>query len=200
MILPFKTHQNGNPTHFVEKIWRSLMLIDTKDYSDYWQYFFNCHEKGFDVFQEKNYIPKRHTIREDKNNRWKPGTMIDFFINARQKDMFRFAPRIPVVSVQKIDINYNPGGGVNVFIDNRFFHYQTSWGLAWDDETKKAMLMLAKNDGFDSVDDFFAWFNKDFSGKIIHWTDLSYDGMYCAEGHPRYEPNNQIIESSKLKQ
>ena len=33
---------------------------------------------------------------------------------------------------------------------------------------------LAKNDGFESVEDFFAYFNKDFKGKIIHWTDLQY--------------------------
>lgn len=34
--------------------------------------------------------------------------------------------------------------------------------------------MLAKNDGFDSVEDFFNWFNKDYKGKIIHWTELRY--------------------------
>lgn len=28
--------------------------------------------------------------------------------------------------------------------------------------------------GFDSVKDFFRYFNKDFKGKIIHWTDLKY--------------------------
>jgi len=33
---------------------------------------------------------------------------------------------------------------------------------------------LARNDGFESVDDFFKWFNADFQGKIIHWTDFKY--------------------------
>ena len=35
--------------------------------------------------------------------------------------------------LKKIEIKYNKGGGVNVFIDN-FFHYQTSWGLEWEKE------------------------------------------------------------------
>ena len=34
---------------------------------------------------------------------------------------------------------------------------------------------LSLNDGFDSCEDFFAWFNEDFSGKIIHWTPFRYD-------------------------
>jgi hypothetical protein len=33
---------------------------------------------------------------------------------------------------------------------------------------------LAINDGFETVEHFFRWFNEDFSGKIIHWTDLRY--------------------------
>lgn len=34
--------------------------------------------------------------------------------------------------------------------------------------------MLARNDGFDSVDEFFEWFSEDFDGWIIHWTELRY--------------------------
>jgi len=30
------------------------------------------------------------------------------------------------------------------------------------------------NDGFESLQDFFNWFNKPFRGKIIHWTDFKY--------------------------
>lgn len=33
---------------------------------------------------------------------------------------------------------------------------------------------LAVNDGFDSAEDFFKWFKKDFRGWIIHWTDKKY--------------------------
>ena len=30
------------------------------------------------------------------------------------------------------------------------------------------------NDGFDSIENFLRWFNKDFEGKIIHWTGFRY--------------------------
>jgi hypothetical protein len=33
---------------------------------------------------------------------------------------------------------------------------------------------LMKNDGFESAEQFFNWFNGYFKGKIIHWTDLKY--------------------------
>jgi hypothetical protein len=33
---------------------------------------------------------------------------------------------------------------------------------------------LARNDGFDSTDQFFCYFDKDFSGRIIHWTNTRY--------------------------
>lgn len=110
-------------------------------------------------------ISKKHTIREDKNNRWKPGMWIDFFINARTKKMFRFAPRIKVVSVQKIsiehDLFFGKHLGPQVLVDNK--------KLSLD-----KLELLAKNDGFDNIEEFFQWFDKDFTGKIIHWTDLKY--------------------------
>jgi hypothetical protein len=36
----------------------------------------------------------------------------------------------------------------------------------------KLMNELAKNDGFNSIDDFFGWFNTDFKGKLIYWEKL----------------------------
>ena len=50
---------------------------------------------------------------------------------------------------------------MDVIIDGRYLNY---------DEIK----ILSLNDGFDSVQQFFKWFNKDFEGKIIHWTKLKY--------------------------
>jgi hypothetical protein len=166
---------NGKPTNFVEKIWESILtkgiLCNAVEMT----------QIGVKALPE-NYLvgthkPKLHTIREDKKDRWKVGTKIDFFINCRQKDMFRFAPVLPVVSTQKISIeyifnlsherlkqlgqrkdNYYPV----VYIDN-----------AWHNDDLK-LKQLAQNDGFDTIEDFFAYFNEDFTGKIIHWTDLRY--------------------------
>ena len=163
MILPFSTQLNGKPTHFVEKIWETILQkgiqIKMNDFI----------ELGREALP-KNYIvgthkPKLHTIRTDEKNRWKPGIIIHFFINCRQKDMFRFAPVLPVVSVQKIEIIYDKVFGKNchpeILIDNVRLH-----PMKLDE--------LARNDGFHTNEDFFAYFDKDFTGKIIHWTDLRY--------------------------
>ena len=40
--------------------------------------------------------------------------------------------------------------------------------------SRSETMRLAKNDGFNSLDEFFAWFNKDFTGTIIHWSNLKY--------------------------
>lgn len=158
MILPFSTQINGKPTYFIQKIWRSI-----RGKYEIRSYIYSTHTKYFAPNELREKLkPKLHTIREDKNNRWKPGVMIDFFINTRTKDMFRFAPRIPVVSTQKIVIEYNPG---------------KSYPWVWVDErllNRIKLINLVENDGFDSIEDFFEYFNTDYTGKIIHWTDLKY--------------------------
>lgn len=180
MILPFSTQINGKPTYFVESIWEGLMRYIFEEDKEYISYL-NLHKRTFgeywDWFPEDHQRlenPKIHTIREDKNERWKPGTKIDFFINCRQKNMFRFAPVLPVVSVQKVEIKWFDLFGkkmVRVFIDNQSFAC-----VKFDSEliVTGKILLFSQNDGFDSVEDFFAYFNEDFTGKIIHWTDLKY--------------------------
>jgi hypothetical protein len=164
MILGFSTQLNGKPTYFVEKIHSGLIMNDLMNGFD--ACFAN---KGFsiDAFAEKHM--KLHTIRLDKNDRWQPGTKIDFFINCRQPNMFRFAPILPVVSFQKILITYTKTKKAMVFIDDKCFYMQ-DFSL----EGNHKMLHLAQNDGFDTIADFFTYFNENFTGKIIHWTDLRY--------------------------
>ena len=36
------------------------------------------------------------------------------------------------------------------------------------------MELLAKNDGFESMDGFWAFFNEPYQGMIIHWTETRY--------------------------
>jgi hypothetical protein len=176
MILPFSTQLNGKPTYFVERIWEGLLLHYFQDEEEYVQ-FMNNHKERFgtnwDWFPDEDQRltnPKIHTIREDKNNRWKPGTMIDFFINCRQKNMFRFAPQFSVVSVQEIFMTYYHSDVIKISVNERelFGHHER--------------LELALNDGFDTWEDFFNYFypiiqkseDKCFTGKIIHWTDFKY--------------------------
>lgn len=180
MILPFSTQMNGKPTYFVEKIWEGLLRHIVPTDNEYIAHL-NWHEelfgKQWDFIPEETdrmTNPKLHTIREDKNDRWKEGNKIDFFINCRQKDMFRFAPVLPVVSTQKIEIVWVELFGNNVahvFIDKEFIA-KVKFGSEM--MVTGNMLQLAQNDGFDTIEDFFSYFNKDFTGKIIHWTDLKY--------------------------
>lgn len=177
MILPFSTQLNGKPTYFVEKILRGILNEHSHKGLDLAEFIYQSgealkYQNVDDIFTviENKVKPKLHTIREDKTDRWKPGTKIDFFINCRQPTMFRFAPVLPVVSVQEIDIKwigFNTGFRPCIWIDKKLIY-----DLAGIKE--ELMLELAKNDGFDTVEDFFRYFDKDFKGKLIHWTDLKY--------------------------
>ncbi|MEE1897097.1 hypothetical protein V1389_02040 [Flavobacterium rakeshii] len=175
MTLAFSTKLNGKETLFVEKIWAGLLsrqIFSLNDMPD--KLYNNIPDKECYGDKFKGINEKLHTIRADVKDRWTVGKSIHFVINNRTKNRYQFAPVATVKSIETIKIKYNDGGGVNVFINNEFFYYQTSWGLEWDAFSKRQMLTLAKNDGFDSIADFFAYFNKDFTGKIIHWTDLKY--------------------------
>ena len=167
MILGFSTRLKGRPTYFVEKIHSGLLQNDLKvDFEN------DDAPQEFNVNVLAECEPKIHTIREDKNNRWKTGMKIDFFINCRQKDMFRFAPTLPVVSTQTIEIIYeydsvNHKNRNVVWIEDMVFYDATR-------RVDKGILQLAQNDGFDSIEDFFNYFNDNFKGKIIHWTTKQY--------------------------
>ena len=174
MILPFSTQLNGKETYFVDKIWSGLIDRKISTIDKCRAYETSRKISGHKPFAiVPHYKPKIHTIREDKNNRWMVGTNIDFFINVRQKSMFRFAPILQVLRVQNIEIIYVPFGDKKQ--DARPF-VRVDGRLIYDvGQTLRAQMKeFAENDGFDSVNDFFKYFNKDFTGKIIHWTDCKY--------------------------
>lgn len=88
MILSFKTKINNKPTYFPSKIWCGL--IDKKIAKNFNDFYYNCIEMQMLGYTASLCLtPKITTIRKDEKNRWKAGVMIDFFINARQKNMFR---------------------------------------------------------------------------------------------------------------
>jgi hypothetical protein len=167
MILGFSTQLNGKPTYFVEKIHQALRLSFFQDSVG----FSSEHiPKDFDFVIYPLVEPKLHTIREDKTDRWKVGTKIDFFINCRQPTMFRFAPVLPVVSTQEVFMTYAHSDLIQISIDgHELFSYSER-------------LEFAINDGFDSWNDFFNYFypkikaapRECYKPKLIHWTDLTY--------------------------
>lgn len=125
---------------------------------------------------------KLHTIREDKKNRWSRYHIIHMSTGVRTKDYHCFLTR-HCVSVQNITINPI---SKQVAIDNKWILCEDSiTGInalssvadvfgKWVLNNKVHLEVLAKNDGFDSVDEFWQWFDKPFEGKIIHWTTLKY--------------------------
>ncbi|MFY0714108.1 hypothetical protein J1D01_10555 [Seonamhaeicola sp. NFXS20] len=165
MTLGFSQYINGKSTYFPEKIWAGIK--DHEVSVELSNYLNSPYSTGKSILDVK---PKYHTIREDKNNRWQPGKQIHFVINNRTKNRLQFAPIIKVKSIQKIVIKP----------DCRFVEYEGTEliqsPVIVDNRSLKAseIKTLAINDGFDSVDDFFTWFNKGFTGKIIHWTNLNY--------------------------
>ena len=107
---------------------------------------------------------KIHTIRADPKRRWKVGMSIQHWRgnprNVRQNP-YHFYNGI-CKGVQKIQI-------LNIFDDREGVRID---GVMLNDEQIE---MLAKNDGFKTVDDFWNWFGmNDFEGVIIHFTDLKY--------------------------
>lgn len=110
-------------------------------------------------FPEK--ISKRikiHSIRD--GNRWKQGNWIHYATGVRSKNYDCFYQDI-CTGTQEIQIIKWAHDIGTIFIDGKKLNQQEKE-------------LLAKNDGFDSLADFWKWFKKDFQGQIIHWTDYRY--------------------------
>ena len=166
--LSFSTHfpkrMGGKETNFVGKIWQSLFnkIVPESDI-DKFLYSANGYQANIFDFCKGQHAPKLHTIRTDEKDRWKVGDKIHMVVFNRTKNRFQFAPVLEVKGIQNIKIAYMDEfmGSPIVIIDNVV-------------QEKKAVKTLALNDGFESVEQFFKWFNEDFTGKIIHWTELKY--------------------------
>ena len=182
MTLGFQTKwKNGKPTYFIEKILSSISYVIPLN--EFYQLFDLLKDKGYvNVLQYAECDPKHHTIREDNTNRWKAGRLIHFVIGNRTKKRFQFAPVIPVISTQTIFFNY---GLTNKFVSCLFKIpkkdlekplISTEPNIFIDERliSKKEAEQLAINDGFDSYESFIKYFDREFSGKIIHWTNLKY--------------------------
>ena len=168
MVLPFKEKFPwGEPTYFREKIlavagymWTTMMypqgqgepLIPGESFA----------MKGAIL-----YPPKLHTIR--KGNRWKAGDLLHMAYGVRTPNYNQFNKGIPelerVKSVQNISIKWYPGDDI---------HPNGSITVGVDGKIIDNVNQLAINDGFDDLLCFMKWFSKDFTGQIIHWTDLKY--------------------------
>lgn len=135
--------------------------------------------------------PKLHTLRVDQFDRWKSGMSIQMVYRGPKYSIKEhFNKGIPelekCVSTQPIRIKYygiKRKSSVHISIDGNIFYWGdiSVEGIFSPSGTDTLKLQyannietLAANDGFDSVEDFFAYFNKDCVLKILHWTDLRY--------------------------
>lgn len=157
MTLSFSTHIDGKPTCFVEKIWWGIFDVYGHLYFDYFSKELN--HRG--ISMTESMPPKIHTIRADPKNRWRAGMNIHFVIHNRTPNRFQFAPVLPCISVQEIEIvnDSEIEQGKKIIVDGKHL-------------TNCHQLVM--NDGFDSIDDFWNYFGDYFRGKIIHWTDHQY--------------------------
>lgn len=162
-------HLSGTPTKFKEKIFESFFQCGVLHKALSFPKFSQVHLPV--EYLIKTHKPKRHTIR--KGCRWKKGDKIHFQEwegKPYKSKCIQFAPIVECVSVQKIEIiwyEYPPDFKpiIAVYIDDA----GTNGHLSRTD-----IEILAINDGFESVEDFIKYFNSNFEGQIIHWTDLSY--------------------------
>jgi hypothetical protein len=108
---------------------------------------------------------KKHTIRKGK--RWQAGYFMHMAIGVRTSNYYQFnadlEPLQRVKSTQEILITYY-AEMLQVLVDGRY--------LYWNE-----IEILIENDGL-TREQFINWFfpkgEGEFSGQIIHWTDLKY--------------------------
>lgn len=110
---------------------------------------------------------KIHTIRE--GGRWKPGHKIHMANGVRTKNYRCFDDSKICKSTQSIVIINKPYLR-SIEVDNKSLYWHSLHG----EYHLASIELLVRNDGFDSVDDFFRWFDTNFEGTIIHWTDFKY--------------------------
>jgi hypothetical protein len=118
------------------------------------------------IKREPGYRPKLHTLRKGK--RWRVGMKIHFATGVRTKNYVQFAfglctcvqdikMIIPEKQILAIIMLPKPID-IKIIIDDR--------ELTTTEKTE-----LALNDGFDSLEDFYTWFQNEGSpDQIVHWT------------------------------
>jgi hypothetical protein len=108
---------------------------------------------------------KIHTIREDKKERWRPGMSIQMATGVRSPKYFCFMNSV-CTDVQKIEII--PGNSTEGLVSI------PSIIIDRDELSVVGIDKLFGNDGFKTLLDFCNWFDKPFTGRLIHWTNFKY--------------------------
>lgn len=124
---------------------------------------------------------KKHTIRDDIHDRWKPGMMIQHAHGVRTSNYRCFAKgqcmSTQILEIKSIDWRsaiQNPREieAIEALSDKepKVFQLYVDGRQLDGSEIND----IARNDGFESTEDFFRWFNEPCTKKIIHFTDFRY--------------------------
>ena len=161
-----KTHPRaGQPTYFIEKIWRYLIdsctdPAEKKELQTISFFYLDQFDRElWDASKVESVYPKSHTIRS--GHRFKAGEWFAPKVwtgKPYRSKTYKFAPAIEIKKVFDFEIINK-----DILIDGH---------LIGPDQLSE----VAKNDGL-SVDDFLEWFQypKSFDGQIICWNnDVNY--------------------------
>lgn len=126
---------------------------------------------------------KVHTIREDITSRWHEGSLMHMATGVRTKAYHQFAFHI-CKSVQSIELWEQSREAARF---NSYIKIKSKGPVIIINEkplTNEDATLLARNDGFESLEDFFEFFFpkeeysqnicRFFYGRLLHWTDLKY--------------------------
>lgn len=137
---------DGSPTHFVEKIITSIdksQIIDARQLLN--EYAKIRHVNTLPVG------PKDHTIRfltEKEFEKWnKKGREIHFQVwegKPYKSQVFQFAPVLPVVSLQEVEINY--GGWNEMEPDDLNLKYQQAIEVVFDGHATAGTVLIQSDD------------------------------------------------------
>jgi hypothetical protein len=134
---------------------------------------------------------KKHSIREDKNHRWRPGVFVDAFVDPRQKTMRRLMPSTPCIYTEPLEmivVNQSVVATerIALVIDGRRLDLSEADLFAWSDGFRHPAVPhfeAAHADNCYSPDtsgcyammlQFWADLNRKvgWQGKIIHWRKI----------------------------
>ena len=154
---PANHPKKGQPTFFVEKIWKSLysqdLFYNMSSYEGAYNEKFPC--KFTPEENIHNYKPKNHTIRV--GNRWKEGQQFSPRVwsgKPYQSKQITFAPDIEIKKIWKFECKEDG----TFYLNN-----------IWIDFTSSS---IPTNDGL-TPDELLDWFpkNKPFIGQVICWNE-----------------------------
>jgi len=139
-------------------------------------------KNGFIHVKDLILHPKIHTMRADKHNRWKSGRSIQMVYRGPKYSIeSHFNKGIErlekCVSEQKIEMKFGSKmEKLTIHIDDKLFAViPCATNVHVNEPFLSNGILFARNDGFDNVHDFVRWFAwKDFTGKVIHWSNFKY--------------------------